>query len=267
MEELQTVSRTLHLLRHFAANPRQRFSLADLATSTGINKATLLRMLETLVSHDFLVRDPETKRYRLGLAALELGNAAAAGLEVRRVAYSYMRTLTQATGETTLLHMVTLPDVICIEKVESPNPVRVAYDINRRGPLYAGSSGKVLLAFMDEAERLQTVERLELHRFTDLTITDKQRLHEELAAIRRQGYATSLGELDPGVVAVAAPVWNHMGKLEAGLTLVGPGHRWTADRWPEWIRATCEAAVRISQALGYVDASSTTLLSGRGPVA
>jgi DNA-binding IclR family transcriptional regulator len=140
---------------------------------------------------------------------------------------------------------------VCIDKVDSTEPIRVTYDIGQSGPLYAGSSGKALLAFLDPTEQEQVLNEIEFVAFTPLTVTDRRELERNLASVRGQGYAHTFGELDNGVQAVGAPIWNHLNRLEGGVTLVGPATRWTTERVPAFVQATVASAARISSLLGH----------------
>lgn len=248
---LQTVDRALELLFCFVRRPDANWTLSELAREMGVHKTIVHRLLATFERHDFVRREPETRRYRLGVAAIELGNAAAAGLELREVALPVMRRLTGTTQETTLLSVLSGLEAVCIEKVDSPNPVKVTFQVGRRGPLHAGSTARVLLAFMPPREAAAVLDRLALTRFTEITITDRAALERELEQTRRQGYARSEGELDAGVSAVAAPIWSRGQRLEGGLTLVGPGARFHATTWPAYIEQAVAAAAEISRRLGY----------------
>ncbi|HEX6989704.1 MAG TPA: IclR family transcriptional regulator [Bacillota bacterium] len=250
---LKTLERALELLERFAGDPERDWSLTELADQAGLHKTTMLRLVKTLTRRGYLVRDEDSRRYRLGPMALVIGSAAAAGMSLRRVAVPVLRRLTEETGETCMINVRWGLEAVCIERVDGRNPVRVTYEMGRRGPLHAGSSGKTLLAFLPPHELAALLPQLPLDRYTDQTITDRQALAAELEAIRRRGYCTSRGELDPGVCAVGAPIWDHEGRLAAGLTVVGPCHRWSGDHWRELARAVQEAARQISAGLGYVD--------------
>lgn len=247
---MQTVERTLQLLDTFASHPAHGWSMTELSRATGVHKTTVLRMLSTLEQHGYLVREDESYRYRLGPSAIALGGAASQS-QVRQVAYPELRRLTEETGETSLLHVISGVETVCVDKIESPQPVRVTFDIGRRGPLYAGSSGKSLLAFLDPDELERLLPNLELRRYTDLTITGIEELRGELERIRERGYAVSYGELDPGVHSVGAPIRNALGRLEAGITLVCPENRWTEEQSSAHAEKTLAAAQRISGRLGH----------------
>ncbi len=253
---LQSVDRTLRVLAAIAEEPERRWTLSDLSRCVGLHKTTTYRMLNALARHGYVEREGARGVYQLGPAALLLG--AASQSRLRRVAHPALRKLTETTGETSLLHVRVGTETMCIDKVESPRPVRVTYDIGRRGPLYAGSSGKTLLAFLEVDEQEELLSTLELKAYTALTITDAANLRTNLAQIREQGYVQTFGELDEGVYGVGAPIWNPQGLLEGGVTLVAPAARCTEDRWPAMIEGTIQAAHRISMQLGYVPKGRVT---------
>jgi DNA-binding IclR family transcriptional regulator len=247
--ELQTVGRALRLLAHFAERPATGWTLTELAHVLGLSKSTVARLLATLVAGEFLERRDDN-RYHLGAVAIALGGAALGAIEIRSAALPAMRRLTEVTGETSLLHVARNDASCCVEKIESRLPVRVSYEIGSRGPLYAGSSGKGLLAFLPESEIERILERVELHGFTQQTITSRADLQRELHETRARGYAESAGELDDGVSAVGVPLFDADGNVVAGLTLVCPTVRWTGAHRKRCIGATLDAAKSVHQRLG-----------------
>jgi IclR family acetate operon transcriptional repressor len=153
-----------------------------------------------------------------------------------------MRTLTEMTGETSLLHVVRAGESWCVEKVDSQQAVRVTYDVGSRGPLYAGGSGKCLLAFFTPAELDAAMARFDFQPYTKQTPSDPVALRQELAEARRRGYVESSGEMDPGVSSVGVPLLDAVGTLHGGITIVCPTTRWTGTHRARCIAAAVDAA-------------------------
>jgi len=116
-------------------------------------------------------------------------------------------------------------------------------------PLHCVASGKVLMAALAEREVLRIVRR-GLNAHTERTITELEPLLEELARIRRRGYATAIGEYETGLNAVAAPVHDARGSVIAAVDVWGPAFRVTPRRIPELAVQVREAAAAISVRLG-----------------
>jgi len=250
------VDRTLQLLELIGRESERELTLAEICRSTGFAKTTALRMLATLANRGYVTRERGSGRYSIGPAALVMSGSFRNRL--RKTARATLSQLVATTGETALMHVLDGDMSLCIAKVESPQPIRVTYDEGRRGPLHAGSSGKVLLAFLDAAEREATLKRIPLERYTEATTTDLSVLRRDLAAVRERGYVQTFGELDVDVYGIGAPVWDATGHLAAGLTLVGPAHRWTDERRAGYVRSTLDAARRASAELGFRSGRSDT---------
>jgi DNA-binding IclR family transcriptional regulator len=124
--------------------------------------------------------------------------------------------------------------------------------VGRQTPLHATSSGKVLLANAAPVERTRLVEAIGLAAYTAETITDAGQLEQQLQEILDQGYATTEGEYEDGLNAVAVPVRDARGMVVAALSASGPSYRLTADRMEEQASLMKDAGERMSQRLGYV---------------
>jgi DNA-binding IclR family transcriptional regulator len=247
--ELQTVDRSLHLLKLLATEPDAPWTLAGLARETGYGKSQILRMLATLEHHGFATRLSEPGGWTVGDGVLAL--TASWQVHLLRLALPQLARLTSATGEASLLHVRAGHEAVCVEKVDTSHPIRVAYNVGQRSPLVAGASGKVLLAFQDDRERALLRDGLVGVGGQPLTDAQRDALEVELEAVRRVGWVETRGEVQAKVCAVAAPVLDQAGTLRASVTLVGPDDRWIAETERERREATIAAAARISAALGY----------------
>ena len=143
----RTASRTLTLLEHVARAPAPA-GLIELATDSGIDKSTAARLLAFLEERELVVRDPVTRRYAPGPALLALGAAALRRSDLRADARPYLERLRAATGETVTLHVRVRDAFVCIDGLEGPSPIRRAVPLGESIPLYVGSTGKAILAFL-----------------------------------------------------------------------------------------------------------------------
>src|SRR3954471_25056115 len=128
------------------------WGVTGIAREVDMSKSTVHRILRVLEQHAFLTQDPETRRFRLGLAGIELGRRAQAGLELRKLARPVMEQMSAQSDETVLLQVVS-PEgdrVVCIECVQQGRGLRLILDVGSTAPLYAGCSSKILLAYLDE---------------------------------------------------------------------------------------------------------------------
>jgi DNA-binding IclR family transcriptional regulator len=208
------------------------------------------RLVSVLAGRGFLTRDPATAQYRLGLNAFRLGAMFLSQTHVREAALPVIHALARATGETVNLNVVIDRHRVCIEKAESAHDIRHAVELGRPMPLYAGASGKVLLAHLPEPE-IEAVLGGRLSRLTGRTVVEPARLRRSLELIRRRGVAETSDERVEGASAVSAPVRDASGRVVAGLTISGPTYRFTPDRVRRYTTLVREGARSISAGLGY----------------
>ena len=240
----QAVVRAVGLLKACAAHPAPR--LGDLCRSQGLHKTTAYRLLSALESEGLLERT-EGDAYRLGPEAVALGNQALGAPRLREAARRELDALAEATRETATLEVLTGDDVLILDEAMGGRVVGTVPSLGTRWPAHATSTGKVLLAYRGNGHAVARP----LPGFTPRTIVDPAALARELARVRRRGYALSAEELEPGFVAVGAPVHAADGTVVAAISVGGPRTRLTAGRIAEGARLVRGAAARISHTLGY----------------
>ena len=201
----QTVLRAIGLLDLLATMP-QGMSLRQLSESTGLTKSTAHRLISCLVMCRLAEFCPETRTYKLGIKVLELSAVLLDSMDVREEAKPFLRHLNDVSRETVYLAVLDQFKVVYIGCIESPESMRMSERIGRRNPFYSSSLGKVLVAWADESTLNRCVGDREYPAATPRTITDPVRLIEELAKVRRQGYALDDEENRPGIRCLGAPV-------------------------------------------------------------
>jgi DNA-binding IclR family transcriptional regulator len=168
--------------------------------------------------------------------------------------------LARLTHETTGLGILDADTFLTVAQADGPNLIAVGDWTGRSTPLHSVAAGKVLMAALAEREVLRIVRR-GLVSYTDRTITELEPLLEELARVRRRGFATALGEYEVGLNEVAAPVHDARGNVVAAVDIWGPAFRLVPRRIPELAAQAREAAAAISLRLGGPGPSTGTAAS------
>ena len=227
------------------AKSEEGVSLAELSTTIAAPKSSLLGILRSMVALGYMEHGHGL--YRLGPKSFRL---AADILAIRRfpnLVRPILQDLAARSGETVFLvvldHLaqrVTYADVI-----DSANPVRYTVPTGTTRPLYASAGGLMLLAFQEPAWIDAYLGSTPLEPLTPRTTTDPDRLRERLAAIRRDGFAISLGETVPGAAGLAAPIFNADGSVTVGILIGTPSDRFE-EELPELKRLLREATTRVA---------------------
>ncbi len=220
---VDAAAKALELLSVFSFR-EPRLSLAELATRTGIPRATAFRLLSTLEQSGFLQKTHGA--YQLGIKCFVLGNIVAGGLDLRETAHPHLVALRDATRETTQIAILDHWQVVYLERMLSPLPV--GFMRARAGailPAYCTGLGKALLAFAPERDVEVWVAKQKFTPITPRTITTAKRLLKDLRLVRERGYALDEEEREKGVCCIAAPVRNHTGDVVAAISVAGPTQR------------------------------------------
>ncbi|AMP02477.1 IclR family transcriptional regulator [Collimonas pratensis] len=242
------VDEALALLLLVAQSPG--LGVTELSVRSGNTKARTFRLLYTLEQRGLLHRAGDTPTYHLGYKALYLGVAAQEQVSLVRVARSHLRDIGGICNENVQVRVRDGLEMVCVARWESTQAIRVHTDVGNRRPLYAGASGKVLLAHAPQAVQ-DAVLAGALTRFTDNTIVDRHALEQELQQVLAQGYAVSFAERSSGAVAIAAPIMDADGAVIASLSVAGPASRINADNLQGFIDLVVQRARDLSLGLGY----------------
>ena len=246
---VQIVHRIASVLRAFGS--QGLLGITDLASSTGLPKSTTHRLVTALVNEGLLVQDEDSHKYALSLRVTALGASILSSHTVRKAARPILMELRDATHESVHLAVLEGMEAVIIDTEDSYFVVRAVNVPGQHLPAHAVSTGKAMLAYQWEVRLREILSRTTLTRYTDSTITDARLLLEELRRVRSLGYAISCGELEEGIDAVAAPIFDHPGTVVAAVSIGGPSER-CRPKQEELIAAVTRAGQQISQALRYV---------------
>ena len=237
----QSALRTIRLLKLFT--PEQpELRLAELSERAGLNKTTTHRLLQALVSESMLNRNTVAGTYRLGPALVALGVQAMSSGNLRLEARPLLRRLAAETGETATLEMPVEDTMLILDEISGGHRVAAGGNVGTRWAMHATSTGKAIMAFSDNG-----LERLgdRLTPLTARTITTHQALEDQLAGIRRRGFAESVDELEDGFTGVGTVVRDASGEVVAAMSICGPTQRMTEGRRASLGAMLCTAAGQL----------------------
>jgi DNA-binding IclR family transcriptional regulator len=246
----KTMQRMIAILDCFSSD-QPELGVREIARQIGFSRSTTGRLLQGLKELNLLQQNPGTLAYSLGGKVLAWAGVYLSRLDVRDVALPAMQELHRITRETISLYVMEGNERVCVERLESPQNVRIVARVGRRIPLYAGSAGKVFLAYLP-LERCKAVLReTPPTAITDFTIVNREKLMDELAKIRTQGYSVSFGEWTADAAGVAAPIFGTRGEVIAAVTISGPIARFTEEVVQRYTPDITRMAASISREMGF----------------
>jgi len=223
--------------------------LSQLSRRINLSKATLLRILSTLIKHGYVVYNKETKTYDLGIQLLKMGMTVSERLDLKKVAYPYLTHIWNMSEETVYLNIRNGDERLCVDCLNGKKSVRVVAYTGHSSPLHVAASGKAILAFLDQHEIEDYLKRVKFEKVAPGTITDIDKLRDNLAKTLEQGYATSFEERMPDAMGASGPIRDITGQVIASISITVPNSR-TDDEFALYIRLVTEAAREISKKLG-----------------
>ena len=246
---VQSVDRALSILEILAR--RHDAGVTEIGKELGVHKSTAFRLLAVLESRGFVEQAEDRGTYRLGLGVVRLAGAITAQLDLSKEGRDACERLASDLGETVNIAILDGVRAVNISQVRGSASVASQNWIGQQTPLYATSSGKVLLAF-GRPEILERVLRDPIERFTPKTLAEPGAIREEIDRVRRCGWACTAEEYEVGLHAVAAPVRGADGTVLAAISISGPAYRLEKERFPEIARRVVEAGDEVSYRMGHL---------------
>ena len=244
------LERALLLMEYLLRHP-EGLGVSELSHQLDIPKNTVYRIVNTLLKHGYLKRDPETKRFALTRKMLSMGYSGAMERGLMENALESMRALRDTMRETVLLTVLSEDKSLVLEQMPGIYPFRFVVEPGTQRAIHASSHGKAVLAFLSTEEQETFLARAPYPRYTENTITSARRMRQELAKIHACGYAFDLAEEADGVRCVSAAIFNRFGAPVAALTTTGPAFRMPEQGLEEIGSCVKQHADAVSRRLGY----------------
>ena len=245
----RTLIRGLSILEALAAADELGLGPSAIAAAVDLDKATVTRLLRTLIETGYVVQDPVSRRYRLTGKILRLAHGLARSLDLQRVARPHLKALRDRLRETVHLGVMEDLSVYYVDKLEADNSIQLVTAVGRTMPLHSTALGKALLAALPEEEREATYRRIDFAPQTDRTIVELAAFREEIRRTQVRGYAIDDRENEPHGACVAAAIVAVGGRPAGAMSVSGPHFRIQEhlDEFGEQVRAT---AAQIAWELG-----------------
>ncbi|MGW7054173.1 IclR family transcriptional regulator [Streptomyces sp. NPDC054887] len=247
---VQSVDRAVTVLEILAQ--RGEAGVSEVATTIDVHKSTAFRLLGALEARGLVEQAAERGKYRLGFGIVRLAGAVSRRIDITEQGRPVCERLAEEIGETVNVAVREAHYAINLYQVHGPGAVTANNWVGQLTPLYATSSGKILLAQLPTKERSAILAQSGIKKITPHTITAKTKLEKELTETRKRGYATNYEEFEIGLHAMAAPVRSRDGDVIAAISASGPAYRFTRERMDELAPLLVKGAEEISFRMGYL---------------
>lgn len=254
----QSVDRALTVLEFLSKNSSP-ISLAQISSALKINKASMYRTLNSLTANGYVYRDNSSGTFQLSFKICELSSLILDRLDLKYIARPSLENLNRETGETVHLVIRDWSRGVYIDKIESTHAIRTRSTIGSRTYLHSTATGKVLLANLPQEHVEEIIAGAGLPQRTVHTITDPDKLYQELVKVAKQGWADDLEENEEGINCIAAPLINYKHVVVAAVSITYPALATYNDRAEELRNKVLETARIISQHFGYIPDTGTNL--------
>ncbi|MBG0850850.1 IclR family transcriptional regulator [Streptomyces spinoverrucosus] len=245
---VQSVDRAVSVLEILAQ--RGEAGVSEVAAEMDVHKSTAFRLLGALEARGLVEQTAERGKYRLGFGIVRLAGAVTGRLDITQQGRPVCERLSGEIGETVNIAVLQEHHAVNLYQVRGPGAVGTHNWVGQLTPVYATSSGKILLAHLPEKERAAVLAESGTQKLTPHTLTSRTELEKNLAEARERGYVVALEELEVGLHAVAAPIRSRDGEVIAALSASGPTYRFTEERMHELAPVLIRGAEEISRRMG-----------------
>jgi DNA-binding IclR family transcriptional regulator len=259
----RTLSRGLDVLEALAATDEHGLGPSAIAEKVELDKATVTRLLRTLVETGYVAQDETSRRYRLTGKILRLAHGVRTHVDLQRITRPYLKRLGEDVGETVHLGVMDGLAVYYVDKLVSDNSIQLVSEVGQTMPLHTTALGKAILAALPEAEREALYARMDFAPRTARTIRSLPQFREEIALTQARGYAIDDRENEDFGACVAVAILGADGRPVGAISVSGPDFR-VRDHFDRFGQRVREAALGIARELGAVPVEAAPGLERAG---
>lgn len=248
---VQSVDRVLDMIE-VLAEEQEGLGVTELAARVGLHKSTAHRLLSTLARRNYIEKT-EAGNYKIGVKLIEAVSCYINSLELQTEARPYIVQITSHLGLTSHLGVLDGDQVVYIEKMDVVSTVKMYSQIGLRMHAYCSSLGKCLLSNYSKEELEARMRNCSFIKFTPNTISSMEELHEEMAKVRKQGWAMDDQEFEIGHRCIGAPIYDYRGDIIASISASGDIRVLTDDRIEDTAEYVKQVGLEISRSMGYIE--------------
>jgi DNA-binding IclR family transcriptional regulator len=242
---LKTLENSLGILEFFTRET-PAWGVRELAKASQMSHSVVHRILSTFEKRGFLMQDPQSQKYELGISFWQYGQMVQEKIHLNDLIHPVLERISKSVGESVFFTTLDGQEGVCIDIVESLQIIKYAVSIGSRTQLYAGASNKVMMAFLSD-ELQESIMKRGLVPVTPNTIIDEHKLREDLIAIRQKGWCYSVGEYTESVFGVAIPLFNYRNEVFSSITIAGPAYRVKEDQIQPVVELLREEGTKLQE--------------------
>ena len=250
MDLLNSAENVMNVLFVWLEAKQFELGLTEIQRLTGINKSTVYKILQSLRGRNLVSINPVNKKYSLDVGVMRLNAFLSKNLDLRSIAHPYLERLAQSSGKTVTMGLRKEDHLVFIDRVDGTESVRFFCDIGKVVYYNSGAAAKAVFAYLPDEKVRFIVEESKEHRFTERSKSWLELL-EEAPLIRDRGYSISDEEVDRGVIAVGAPLFDSDGEVCAGIAMSTLKSTLSQEELEGMIALILKCSDEISARLGY----------------
>lgn len=229
---------------------QKALTVSEVGKHLSIQRSAAHRFLATLRDLGYVDKN-EDNRYQLTFRILEMGEKVAGRFEIKQIAHRFMQELAKEFKETVNLGYLDGREILHLDKIDSSEILRIDAPLWSKTPAYCTALGKAILAHLPKRELTDYLSGIRLRLHGPNTIVSKKKLREELQITLERGYAVDDEELAHGLRCVAAPVFNHTGRVQYAVSISSPVMRLPVEEIEKMQKKIREVCEQLSIHLGY----------------
>lgn len=236
---IKSVVKAFDVIEHIALSHKE-LGVTEISEALNYGVSATYHLLNTLKECNIIEQNEVTKKFKLSLKLWQIGMLAYEQNDISLLLKPYLKKLKELTGETSNLTILDNNQIVYIAQEESNRLLKMFTKIGASAPLHCTGAGKVLLTYQSKAKQEHIINNMELIEYTSKTITDKAKLIEEMAQIKKQGYGLDDEERELGVSCIGAPIFGINDEIIACISISGPKSRFTKENKDKWIKIILE---------------------------